>query len=641
MAKKYYEGTDYTFDTDWGKEETTGLPLSGGAVQQVIKDKVAEIETSLGRKVGYIYENNQSSMFEFWTSEYDYRNNTEGCKIGETPKVKAYGMEKYMGPNNQTVFISSNKNKIFTWGYKTFDNQSKVSFPEKATVNFTVTSGGSPKTTTTIVGTNNADEIIDDFCVFNTNLDDRLAEGVNEIKINITGETTKVQVSIEYTITVVNFDLKDTTQFEGTNKNSLSLLPEIVCTNGQDYFVEYKLNGGEYVIGRNDTGNGNKQTPSISVNLSELNDGKHICEYRGGILINGKHHYSKTQRIEFVKNNDGLIDKPQVLIFSEYIDGDKITEDDGNLIINNIQQYIPYSVKYSVYTPDGRNANVMFKNKLDGSEFNINTDSSKAYTFDGQLIEYGIIPFDIFVNEEFNRTIYLNVGDSGLNIKFHNTNLRIDFSSVNKNNNSDEKEEWISQITENGVVRYHNKVTFNDTFDWSQGWTKDGLVIGENSVATFDYCPFPKQEFDADNDVKEEWVGGSIDGSGIVRPYTFEIEFKTQNISDENVVLCDLMREDGKKTGIRITGNLFEFYVSENEKVSCRFKEGEMNRIAVVIRPQYSKDKDGKEVTIKRLYLETMENVLGNSDKVIIDSSAKGNNVIPYLPLDKLNKGAN
>ena len=36
-----------------------------------------------------------------------------------------------------------------------------------------------------------------------------------------------------------------------------------------------------------------------------------------------------------------------------------------------------------------------------------------------------------------------------------------------------------------------------------------------------------------------------------------------------------------------------------------------------------------------------MENVLGNSDKVIIDSSAKGNNVIPYLPLDKLNKEPN
>jgi membrane protease subunit HflK len=65
--------------------------------------------------------------------------------------------------------------------------------------------------------------------------------------------------------------------------------------------------------------------------------------------------------------------------------------------------------------------------------------------------------------------------------------------------------------------------------------------------------------------------------------------------------------------------------------------KGEAERFLSV----YNAYKNGKEVTIKRLYLETMENILGKSDKVIIDSSAKGNNVIPYLPLDKLNKGAN
>ena len=50
----------------------------------------------------------------------------------------------------------------------------------------------------------------------------------------------------------------------------------------------------------------------------------------------------------------------------------------------------------------------------------------------------------------------------------------------------------------------------------------------------------------------------------------------------------------------------------------------------------YNAYKGGKDVTIKRLYLETMEEVLGNSNKVIIDPSPKGTNVLPYLPLDKL-----
>ncbi len=49
----------------------------------------------------------------------------------------------------------------------------------------------------------------------------------------------------------------------------------------------------------------------------------------------------------------------------------------------------------------------------------------------------------------------------------------------------------------------------------------------------------------------------------------------------------------------------------------------------------YNAYKEGRDVTIKRLYLETMEEVLGNSNKVILDPSSKGQNVLPLLPLNK------
>jgi membrane protease subunit HflK len=41
-------------------------------------------------------------------------------------------------------------------------------------------------------------------------------------------------------------------------------------------------------------------------------------------------------------------------------------------------------------------------------------------------------------------------------------------------------------------------------------------------------------------------------------------------------------------------------------------------------------------VTRRRMYLETMERVLGGIDKVILDPSNKGSNVVPYLSLDQL-----
>lgn len=49
--------------------------------------------------------------------------------------------------------------------------------------------------------------------------------------------------------------------------------------------------------------------------------------------------------------------------------------------------------------------------------------------------------------------------------------------------------------------------------------------------------------------------------------------------------------------------------------------------------------KKGKDVIATRVYIETMEQVLSNVDKIILDSNAAGN-VIPYLPLDRMKRQA-
>ena len=60
--------------------------------------------------------------------------------------------------------------------------------------------------------------------------------------------------------------------------------------------------------------------------------------------------------------------------------------------------------------------------------------------------------------------------------------------------------------------------------------------------------------------------------------------------------------------------------------------EGEASRF-VAIYNEYAK---AKRVTQERMYLETMEKVLADIDKVIIDKKAGG--VVPYLPLPELSK---
>ncbi|APX89317.1 HflK protein [Brevirhabdus pacifica] len=65
--------------------------------------------------------------------------------------------------------------------------------------------------------------------------------------------------------------------------------------------------------------------------------------------------------------------------------------------------------------------------------------------------------------------------------------------------------------------------------------------------------------------------------------------------------------------------------------------EGEASRFSAVL-TEYRR---APEVTRKRLYLETMEEVLGDVDKIILDDTGagKGSGVVPYLPLNELGRG--
>jgi membrane protease subunit HflK len=61
--------------------------------------------------------------------------------------------------------------------------------------------------------------------------------------------------------------------------------------------------------------------------------------------------------------------------------------------------------------------------------------------------------------------------------------------------------------------------------------------------------------------------------------------------------------------------------------------QGDADRFTAV----YKAFKAAQDVTLQRLYLETMEEILKNSNKVIIDKSAEGGSgVLPYLPLPAL-----
>ncbi len=68
--------------------------------------------------------------------------------------------------------------------------------------------------------------------------------------------------------------------------------------------------------------------------------------------------------------------------------------------------------------------------------------------------------------------------------------------------------------------------------------------------------------------------------------------------------------------------------------------QGEASRFLAVL----GEYQQAPEVTRKRLYLETLERVLGSVDKIILDENAGGSGgqgVVPYLPLNELRRSSN
>jgi membrane protease subunit HflK len=66
--------------------------------------------------------------------------------------------------------------------------------------------------------------------------------------------------------------------------------------------------------------------------------------------------------------------------------------------------------------------------------------------------------------------------------------------------------------------------------------------------------------------------------------------------------------------------------ISEAQGAAARFRQ------------VYEEYRKAPDVTRERMFLETMERIMGSTDKIIIDKSPGGSGVVPYLPLNELSR---
>ncbi|MCM1323451.1 MAG: FtsH protease activity modulator HflK [Acetobacter sp.] len=165
--------------------------------------------------------------------------------------------------------------------------------------------------------------------------------------------------------------------------------------------------------------------------------------------------------------------------------------------------------------------------------------------------------------------------------------------------------EIIGQSKMEDVITGDRDKIENDTKKELQGLL-DGFQTGVNIVRVkLQKADPPKQVVDAFNEVQ--------------RAKTDAERFKNEAEAYANEVLPKAEGEAIKRT------QEAEAY----KQAAISKAEGEAKRFSSI----YEAYRTGRQVTAKRLYLETMEDVLKKSKTVIMEPGAKGSNMMPILPL--------
>lgn len=584
MAKKnLYEGELLKTD-DWGgpivKNDVTYDAASGAAVQGFIKD-------SLNNKWGCGHDNNKGKYYIFADEEsrdlyLEYEDMYEKEEIPEIPAeiqaLKLAEMNSYSNyqirisliteetmPNN-AILVGQTGNKVAFIGTTTDKDENEVL--ESYNVSYTITRPDGSKTVVNHFATSGKREEL--------NVDNYLAEGQNVIAINILGGTSNVVANTTVVYQVINlkvtdnYDISQVHNLSNGGTSSLQITWAITGSSVSGKFIELYVDGEEYELPKEAVVPSGADNGRISTTIdidSSFAEGRHNFQYRAWLTINDKKFYTKTYSRDFIVYKGG--NDPIIAIAYEIPIGyDPLTGDTYQTpVIYDAVQYTSFILPVAVYKNGAAYVNtVVSLQYVESGE--TKTDVSYAnLVSNGQVWESNISP-----TVTGNTTVKIVAGDGSsvdeydinvqiskneLDVRELTAGLVLDLNAKGRNNKSADKDTW----TFGDITTLFSGFTWDDT----SGWNGKELVISNNNTLEIDYKPF---------------IALDVENSGI----TFEIEFSTFNVSDDNAVICDITGQDG--SGLLITASEAIFTDSSKNKVSTKFKSNENNRIAFVVDPE-------------------------------------------------------
>lgn len=544
MANKVYD-KEINKHSDWGGDDSTeNLPVSGSRVQEFIKK-------TLDGKMGVFYYDTTNNRYLVFA---DIENRDLYL---EDPTKNELVLGTFDAPFNYEAEIN-----LISGSYKAvqlgstgnyvefiFDTKNKqgASVGGLATVTYTIIRNSTKKV---ITETRNSRSTV------RFNLDKYLGEGTNTIIIGITDKNTLAATTVSVTYQVVNLTIKDELNISKVyDLSSATSLNMEVLFNISGYgtkTVEWYIDGEQLeFVKEEDEVVDVEASRTKYITLSNLQQGRHSLQLRAHSIVNGEKFYTNTLYRDFIVYTGASTDT--ILgIAIEIPSENGIIGPSDNVSIYNMEQYVPYSLRFASYSPtneQGIEVGIYLNDELNGAITSSN-DTENNYTLVSSKSGNKVLKL---VSGKVEYTIPVVVTPTSMNISDITNNLELDFTAVGKSNSSPNRDNW----TYNGYTGTFYGFKWNDV----SGWVNNRLLMPSGTSFSIDYAP----------------LDNNPTGTG----KTIELEFSTLNVRDDDAVICDLRNASG--TGLLITATRVSLTSENGVTVETEFRSGENVRIAFVI----------------------------------------------------------
>lgn len=532
-------------NVDWALDPETGLPFSGEAVQEFIKD-------TFKSKYGYFHYDelggrymvfsDQSSCELYLSDKETYRDlllTTFDAPFNYSAEIHVKNDEYY-----KSILLGTKGNTIeFSLDIK---NKSGISTNEIIDCTIVISNGGIRNT----INRSYSFEKYKDYIT--EEIDSYLIEGTNNIVITATGRDSMASITTSIIYQVVNLNITDQFNLSTVYDINDSLLIPVTVSGTGSKVLEWYIDGEllEYDSEIDLITSPGSTVVRKSISLHELTPGLHSVQYRVRSEIGGNYFYTPTLfRNFFIRGLEteliGIA--TEIPIGINPFNGIKIDT------LYNVTQYIQYQVRYAIYNPSDSRVNTLYvyindelytiDNPVNGKESIVGIIYNNLNTIN--------IKFELN-NEEY--SVSAPITEASMDIYEITRNLVFDLRAFGRNNQLANREEWT----------YGDYTSTFDGFYWNaqSGWVDNSLIVNAGATLSVNYAPLK-------NDA-------TISGK------TMEFEFSTRNVVDDSSVILDLTTNN---CGIKLTASEAILTSSDGQSVSTRFKSGENNRIAFVINP--------------------------------------------------------